>query len=139
MAYTSQAEIEALLPPAFLTEALDDDRDASADSGLLDAVIQAAGDEIDGLLSPSYDVPFTDTPLPALVRSAARILTCEALWLRRGHSGDANPWTSRANDVRRRLEDAGRGDVALTATTGNAPSIETVTPVFDGTTQSGVP
>ena len=113
MPYLVQSDLHALVPAAFVVEALDDDRDGLADTGAWDAVQAVASEAVDSRLGGRYPVPFT-TPLPALVVEAARIFACEALYLRRGRSGDENPFTRRANDLRAKLDAIGQGEQPLT-------------------------
>lgn len=116
MPYLASTDLHGLLPPAFVAEALDDDRDGSADSGVWDAVEEDAAGQIDSRLGGRYSVPFT-APLPAVVVEAAKVFACELLYQRRGMSGEANPWTARANAMRKRLEAIGDGSQPLTPTT----------------------
>ena len=46
-AYVARAQIEALVPPAFLLEALDDDNDGNEDAGVFDAIVEGAQQEVD--------------------------------------------------------------------------------------------
>lgn len=111
-AYTTQSEIEASIPPAYLRQALDDDADGAADDGLLGQVIANASNEVDAILGQRYTVPFS-SPFPAVVAAATRIFVLETLYLRRGHSGEANPWEARAKDIRARLSRIGKGEEPL--------------------------
>lgn len=111
-AYTDQSEIEAQLPPDFLVQALDDDNDGSADSGLLDQVIENASEEVDSLLGQRYTTPFV-SPFPPVVSTASRFFVLEMLYLRRGFHGEANPWTARADKIRERLSRIGKGEEPL--------------------------
>lgn len=115
MSYTTQTKIQTLIPAADLTDALDDDRDGNADSGLLDAVIDTASTAVDAFLSGLYSVPFT-TP-PAVVQEAALIFSCEAIYARRLQADQKNPFTARANYWRERLQKIGNGDLPLDAAT----------------------
>jgi phage gp36-like protein len=114
--YTTQTSIEAEIPAPILTDALDDDRDGAADVGLLTQIITNAAREIDGLLAGLYAVPFAD-PAPATVQQAAFIFTCEAIYNRREVTGDKNPYTKRANDIRELLQKIAKGDLLLDSTT----------------------
>lgn len=118
MAYTTQAKIEANLPPAFLVDALDDDRDGDADTGLLDAVIASADTRIDGILGQKYETPFS--PVPAVVAEASLIFTLCALYRRRGIADDANPWAKRETQVEAKLNRIGSGAEMLTYETPKA-------------------
>ena len=115
MPYTTQAKIQTLIPAADLTDALDDDRDGAADEGLLDTIIETAGNAVDAFLSGLFEVPFA-TP-PAVVQEAALIFCCEAIYARRLSADKINPFTARANAWRARLEKIGNGDLTLDAAT----------------------
>jgi phage gp36-like protein len=110
--YLSEADLTPHLPPQFLLQALDDDGDGSADSGVLNSILTASSDEVDSLLGSRYPVPFS-APLPALVKTAARVFALETLYRRRGFSGDQNPWETRAKDLRDRLNRIGQGKEPL--------------------------
>jgi phage gp36-like protein len=112
VAYCTQSQLEALLPSAFLTEALDDDRDDAADAGLLDEIIAAADNEVDAALGQRFSVPFAEPP-PVAVH-ASKVFVLETLYRRRGSSDDNNPWAAQAAAVRKRLVDIGRGEAPLT-------------------------
>lgn len=122
MAYTTQAKIEAKLPPQFLTQALDDDGDGSADSGLLDQIISVCSEEIDGILGQRFDVPFTT--VPSIVASAALTLCLYTLYVRRGLSGDQNPFEKPWMAMEEKLQKIARGDLPLEYSTpeGTAPA-----------------
>ncbi|MDA3873225.1 MAG: DUF1320 family protein [Kiritimatiellae bacterium] len=114
--YTTEAQLTPLLPPQFLVEALDDDRDGAADANLLDAIIDAAGVEIDAALGQRYPVPFS-APFPALVSHSAKVLVLNTLYMRRGVSEKNNPWHAQAEAVRKHLKAVGKGDAPLTPET----------------------
>lgn len=114
MAYTTQAKIESKIPPPHLNDALDDDRDGTADSGVIDTIIEVASTAVDALLAARYEVPFT-TP-PAMVQEAALIFACEAIYDRR-QILDKNPYTARADDWRELLGKIGGGAGSIDAAT----------------------
>lgn len=111
MPYLTQADIASELPPEFQLEALDDDGDGVADPGLWDKVEASAAERIDGILGQRFSVPFT-APVPAIVRSAARVFVLELLYFRRGI--DPNPWAKRAGDIEQKLNRIADGDEPLT-------------------------
>jgi phage gp36-like protein len=111
--YTTRQKITAKLPDRFLVEALDDDNDGEEDTGLLDTIIANADEEIDSYLLARYAAPFADAP--ALVGSASLTLVLEALYFRRGLSGDSNPWVKPAAEIRARLKRIAAGDEPLVA------------------------
>ncbi len=119
MPYILSTDLHGLLPPAFVAEALDDDRDGMEDGGVWDVVEADAASQIDSRLGGRYTVPFAE-PLPAVVVESAKIFACELLYLRRGMAGEANPWTARANGMRKRLEAIGDGSQPLSPTSNRA-------------------
>lgn len=119
MAYTTREAITASIPPQFLVEALDDDGDGLEDAGLFDEVMAAACGDVDAYLAQRFTVPLTE-PAPAIVKTAAEVFTLEKLYLRRGYAGERNPWTERADELRRRLQAIGDGEAALEVTLGPA-------------------
>jgi phage gp36-like protein len=112
MPYLTQAEIEADIPPQFLLEALDDDNDGVADSGLWDKIEVSAAEAIDGVLGQRFTVPFA-APLPAIVKTAARVFILEKLYARRGTKSEDNPWVSQANKLRAKLDLIADGEEPL--------------------------
>ena len=57
MAYLTKADLDGLIPPQFLLEALDDDQDGQEDAGLWDKIAQQASRIGQGLepLTPGAD------------------------------------------------------------------------------------
>ncbi len=119
MAYTDQASLAGSIPPEFLLEALDDDRDGEADAGVWAAVEAAAAGEVDSRLGARYAVPLA-APLPPVVAEAARVFVLELLHQRRGVAPEANPWRPQADAMRRRLEAIGDGAKPLSPGAGKA-------------------
>ncbi|MBU4460298.1 MAG: DUF1320 domain-containing protein, partial [Verrucomicrobia bacterium] len=78
MPYVTKADLEGLIPPQFITEALDDDGDGVEDAGLWDKVAAQAGEAVDALLGQRFEVPFA-APVPPLVSQAAKIFAASAL------------------------------------------------------------
>lgn len=114
MAYITQSDVAACVEPGLIVQALDDDKDGAADEGRWEQVLAAVEGEINGVLAVRYTIPFSG-PVPAAVKHATLVLTAEALYLRRGMTGDQNPWTARARDVRERLARIAAGDEQLSA------------------------
>lgn len=119
MPYLTQTDIETSIPAPHLVDALDDDRDGSADANLLDEIIGVASNAVDSYLASLYSVPFAD-PAPAAVKEAAFVFTCELIYQRR--RAEPNPWKDRANFWRTRLEKIGDGKLPLDA--GQAKEFE---------------
>lgn len=113
MSYVTQSRIQTVIPAPHLNDALDDDRDGMADSGVLDEIIAAASQAVDALLAPRYAVPFED-PAPALVAEGAFIFACELIYDRRQIT-DKNPFKERADKLRTRLDGIGKGEGELDA------------------------
>lgn len=136
--YHTRESIEALVPPTFLLDALDDDRDGEEDAGIYDAVAASASESVDAYLGGRYAVPFA-TP-PALAATASRVLCLEALYQRRGFSRDTdppNPWAAQAADWRARLGRIAAGEEPLRPDPGNAGVVDTVTEPSRTTSASG--
>lgn len=125
-AYVERAQIEALVPPAFLLEALDDDNDGTEDDGVFDAIVTGAQDEVDSYLGAVTPVPFAGT-VPSLAKVAAKLFVLEALFARRGYSKDTdprNPWASQATGMRAKLGRISAGEEAMSPTqTQVAPGV----------------
>lgn len=111
--YVTMSQMNARLPAVFLVQALDDDRDGTADTGVWDAVATAVKEEIDGILGVRHTVPFSN-PIPAAVTAAAQILAAEALYNRRGFSGEEqNPYAALAKQHRATLAKIAAGEIPL--------------------------
>ncbi len=115
-AYVTQQQIETAIPAPHLLDALDDDKDGVADSGLLDRIIAQACQAVDGYLQALYEVPIQSPP--PLVRDIAFIFAVELIYARREIGGDdkRNPWTAQANAYRKQLREIASGEVRLDAT-----------------------
>lgn len=110
--YFSQTDLEALIPSAFLVQALDDDND-----GVIDAfavVQEQAQGEVDAYLEPRFPVPLS-APIPRLVAKAAVTLAAELCYRRRGTPDADNPWVSSAKAMRSILTKIGQGELQLQA------------------------
>jgi len=113
--YVELKQLDGLIPHNLIVEALDDNKDGEIDEAAWNAVVAAVDASIDGPLSARYAVPLA-LPFPPVVRDGSIILTCEALYLRRGVIPEQNPFLSRANAIRARLDKIGSGEIALTPT-----------------------
>lgn len=122
MAYHTRESVAGTIPPAFLLEALDDDRDGVEDSGLYEVIAENASNEVDGFLGARVDVPMAE-PVPIAVQ-ASRIFCMEALYIRRGYSEETdppNPWAAQAKAMRARLGRIASGDEPLKVDKSAAP------------------
>lgn len=127
MPYLLQTDIEGDLPPQFLIQALDDDNDGFADFEVWEKVETSAREEIDGTLGQRFGVPFS-APIPPVVKAAMRVLVMERIYLRRGFSGENNPWSSQASETRKKLNAIAQGEQPLTPDINRAkPSVTALT------------
>lgn len=137
MPYLLKPDIESDIPPAFLTEALDDAGSGVADPALWDKVEASARDEVDGTLGQRFPVPF-EAPIPPVVRHAMRVLVLERLYLRRGLSGDSNPWAAQAAKIREKLTRIANGEEPLTPEINRAkPSVTAITEPSKSSSSTG--
>lgn len=116
-AYITAAELRAVIPDEYRDAALADSGQAP-DPGLLQAVIQAASDEVDALIEGRVHLPIPD-PIPKKIKTAALYIALEALFIRRN---TAIP-ESTANKItfwRSWLSKIGAGELRLEAAAGNA-------------------
>lgn len=95
-AYLTLKDLEALLPAAFITEALDDDNDGVVDAA--DAVLIAASNEVDSYLENRYLVPVARAAAPATVITAAVHFAIRLCYARRGME-DKNPYKSQLKSI----------------------------------------
>lgn len=113
MAYLTATELAAAIPAACLNDACDDDRDGTADSGLLDQIITRAGAAVDAYLASLYPTPFVTAP--PVVKEAALVFACELVYARRLAPDEKNPYAERAKTWRARLEQIGADKLPLDA------------------------
>ena len=112
MPYITQAQIEAIVPPPVLTDALDDDQDGQRDPGMLDQIIANASNACDALICSRYAVPFA-TP-PASLSRAALCLAVAMIYGRREVPDEKLPPEAKeAKQWRDYLRQAGMGEVQL--------------------------
>lgn len=135
--YVLIADLAGLIPASFIVQALDDNEDGESDAAAWAAVLAQVHQAIDGTLGMRFPVPFA-APLPAKVSEAAGIFACELLYMRRGKSGEQNPWTARADAMRRTLERIAEGKLPLTPETQRAtPPISIVAEPAKTTSAAG--
>lgn len=110
--YLSLDQLNAYIQEQLLAQGLDDKNLGTADTALFDVIQVAVEREVHSYLEGRYAVPFRSN-VPNLVSHACLVLSAEAVWLRRGNSGDANPFTKAAEAVRKMLDDVRKGDSNL--------------------------
>lgn len=112
MEYVTREQMRALVPEEYIAQAMDDDGEGTHVSAVWTEVSESVSDAIEGPLGQRYAVPFA-TPFPFVVRHAARVLCAELLYLRRGFTGEKNPWRGQAGEVRAHLAQIGAGKAPL--------------------------
>lgn len=112
--YCTQADLVGLIPQEWLTQAVDDDGDGTADT--ITDVLQAAQDEIDSKLATRYALPLdlsgTLAGMAAKLRHIMRYLAAAIAYGRRGMH-DQFPWVDQIKDIRRDLSAIENGTLLL--------------------------
>jgi len=112
VAYITRESVEAFVQQDMLANALDDAAAGSIDDALWAKVYAGVESDVHAYLEARFSTPFTGT-IPATIVSACRLFAAEAIFARRGIGPDANPFTRRADEMRRRLEKIGSGELPL--------------------------
>jgi phage gp36-like protein len=110
--YLALDQLNAYIQEQLLAQGLDDSNSGTADTALFATIQVAVEREVHSYLEGRYSVPFTSN-VPNLVTHACLVLSAEAVWLRRGNSGDANPFSKAAETIRQMLADVRKGDINL--------------------------
>lgn len=97
-AYISAADLTSLLPAAFVTEALDDDEDGTADAAVLESVLIMASNMVDAYLEARYYTPVPKATAPATILAAAVHFAIGILYGRRGME-EKNPYKVQLKDA----------------------------------------
>lgn len=108
--YFSFNDLKALIPGAFLVQALDDDGDGVVDA--FTAVQDQAQGEVDAHLSARFAVPIL-TNIPPIAKRASMIIAAELCYQRRGTPPDQNPWGKQASAMRKTLEMIASGKIEI--------------------------
>lgn len=114
MAYITSTDLAAYIADNDLIPASDDTGAGSQNNPKLTSIIATAQMQVDGRLASIYTVPIS--PVPTLCKIATVIFTCEALYARRLTPDQVNPFKSQADQMRKRLDLIGMGEVPLDAT-----------------------
>jgi phage gp36-like protein len=126
MAYIVIADLNALLPEAYQIKATDDNRTGEADAAIWNAIADTASNEVDALLSPSFDVPIS--PVPVVCKQAALWIALEMAYTRRAVSNEAV--TKRAEAWREQIKDIGDGKRPLSADSYAAQGFDDFDPTY---------
>jgi len=115
MAYVTRDQVEDLIPPKDLNDALDDDGDGAEDAGAFDSLVATQSLIVDGFLSGLFTTPFANPP--AKVKTAALMFVLEAVYQRRRIADAANPWKKQADWWREHLQKVGNRELPFDAAT----------------------
>ncbi|MCA0447639.1 MAG: DUF1320 domain-containing protein [Bacteroidetes bacterium] len=123
MAYTTQTDIEVLIPPDKLLELADDDNDGDVDAGILNPIIADVDGLIDGFCQAKYTVPFIT--VPAIIKSISKDLTCFRLYQRKVLVETPEAVLSLQKNAMKLLEKIASGELALGVTVPDTGVIRT--------------
>jgi phage gp36-like protein len=116
MAYAQLSDLAGLVPAEFLTQALDDVNAGVIDDTLFAQIQADVQTAIDAILGTRFSVPFIpdgNGNLPAFIFNAAKKLTAEQLYKRRGVADDKNPWTHECDNLRALMKAMALGQAPL--------------------------
>jgi phage gp36-like protein len=117
MSYFVLSDLEALIPPGWVVEALDDDADGDSDALLFDAVRRAAEAEVNGKIGRRYAVPLTPaagSSLAQWLQHAASMLAAGLCYKRRGADAwQKCPYQDEIKDIRTDLGKIASGELPL--------------------------
>lgn len=136
-AYHDRASVEALIPPSFLLDALDDDRDGTEDAGLYASLADDAGVAVDAYLEGR--VRRDQRTGHPLARRASLVFCLEAIYQRRGYTiktDPPNPWAAEADGLRARLARIAEGAEPWVLDS-SGPSVDTITEPSRTTSKAG--
>lgn len=112
IAYCNQSDVTNLIDAVNLAAMTDDYAQGALNTTVLTNVILMASNACDALVSSIYAVPFTSN-VPAKIKDASIIFTCEALYARRLTPDEKNPFKSRADYWRKELMLINAGELSL--------------------------
>ena len=116
MAYAQLSDLAGLVPSEFLTQALDDVNAGVIDDTLFAQIQADVQTAIDAILGTRFSVPFVpdgNGHLPAFVFNAAKKLTAEQIYKRRGIADEKNPWTKECDNLRALMKAMALGQAPL--------------------------
>lgn len=120
MSYIVQSDLESLIPPEWISQALDDNDDGAEDVGLFTNIRDTAEDAVNGVLSLSYSVPIATPANFPFLKHVTRYEAARVCYARRGFKGEEgfphyDVW-KRAWD---QLSKIGAGDLPLGPAAGS--------------------
>lgn len=113
MPYAVATDLNGLIPAEWRTASTDDTGDGTAD--VIDDVLTAAADEIDGTLSTRYTVPVdvsADNAPVAMLRHACRYIAAELCYARRNLQ-ESFPFKTVVEQIRTQLRQIAQGKIPL--------------------------
>jgi len=117
VSYFVLSDLEALIPPGWVVEALDDDADGESDALLFDQVRDMAEAEVNGKIGRRYAVPLSPaegSSLAQWLKHAATMLAAGICYKRRGADAWAKcPYIDEIEDIRKDLAKIAAGDMPL--------------------------
>lgn len=134
--YFTYDDLKALIPGAFLLQALDDDGDGVIDA--FEIVRDQAQGEVDAHLSARFAVPITSN-VPPIAKRAAMILAAELCYQRRGTPPDQNPWAKQAEAMRKTLVMIGAGKIEIQVSPASPVPVNDAGTIIDYDSGLGTP
>jgi hypothetical protein len=119
MPYIEQTDLESLIPPAWVTEVLDDDSDGDEDTGRFDSIREAAEDAVNGVLSLSYSVPIATPANFPFLKHVTRYEAARICYGRRNYEEKAMPFYSTWKSAWDLLIEIGKGEQPLGPAAGS--------------------
>lgn len=120
MSYIVQDDLESLIPPEWITQALDDDDDGDEDAGRFTSIRSAAEDAVNGVLSLSYSVPIATPESYPFLKHVTRYEAARVCYARRGFKGeDGFPHYKIWETAWKQLTKIGEGDFPLGPAAGS--------------------
>lgn len=110
--YTKKEDIYALIPQNMVQEALTDKNGTFTEDEVFAELQETIADEIHWRISPKVKVPFL-SEIPAIIKRAALIFSCEAIFERRKVAPKDNPFFEKAEHLREKLDAIGSGKAPI--------------------------
>jgi hypothetical protein len=121
--YIEIEDLNGLLPPGSVLQALDDDGDGEADELRFSEVRQAAEDAVNGVLSTSLTVPVASPSNYPFLKHVTRYEAARICYARRGYdvdSGRGFPHFTVWESAWKQLAKIGAGDLPLGPSSGDS-------------------
>ena len=127
MSYFTQTDLEVLIPPGWVVEALDDDADGAQDATLFSELQTVIEGRINGKLGQRYAVPITAGLADDFLRDCAVHMAAAVLYKRRGLYAQF-PYVDELEDLTTTLNAIARGEEPLAPEADREePSVSAIT------------